>query len=112
MFTKAWCWVLGFDSPFSSVIFIHLFKNVMEEDKLYIISLEEKIESLIDENLNLKDKVRFSKENELLEFIKTFYDSVIDEIDHVESKLTKDDILKNMKFFIEDFVREYKISLK
>ena len=84
----------------------------MENNDSYIISLEEKIELLTDENLQLKDKIRFSKENELLEFIKTFYDSVIDEIDHVESKLTKDDILKNMKLFIEDFARIYKLNLK
>ncbi len=84
----------------------------MENNDSYIISLEEKIELLTDENLQLKDKIRFSKENELLEFIKTFYDSVIDEIDHVKSKLTKDDILKNMKLFIEDFARIYKLNLK
>lgn len=84
----------------------------MENNDSYIISLEEKIESLINENLQLKDKIRFSKEDELLEFIKTFYDSVIDEIDHVESKLTKDDILKNMKLHIEDFARIYKLNLK
>lgn len=84
----------------------------MENNDSYIISLEEKIELLTDENLQLKDKIRFSKEDELLEFIKTFYDSVIDEIDHVESKLTKDDILKNMKLFIEDFARIYKLNLK
>lgn len=84
----------------------------MENNESYILSLEDKIESLTDENLQLKDKIRFSKEDELLEFIKTFYDSVIDEIDHVESKLTKDDILKNMKLHIEDFARIYKLNLK
>lgn len=84
----------------------------MENNESYILSLEDKIESLTDENLQLKDKIRFSKEDELLEFIKTFYDSVIDEIDYVESKLTKDDILKNMKLHIEDFARIYKLNLK
>lgn len=61
----------------------------MENNESYILLLEDKIESLTDENLQLKDKIRFSKEDELLEFVKTFYDSVIDEIDYVESKLTK-----------------------
>ncbi|HHX67688.1 MAG TPA: hypothetical protein GX708_06485, partial [Gallicola sp.] len=46
----------------------------MENNESYILSLEDKIESLTDENLQLKDKIRFSKEDELLEFIKTFYD--------------------------------------
>lgn len=84
----------------------------MENNDSYIISLEEKIELLTDENLQLKDKIRFSKENELLEFIKTFYDSVIDEIDHVESKLTKKEMLDSMKKNIEEFSRIYKINLK
>jgi len=67
----------------------------MENNESYILSLEDKIESLTDKNLQLKDKIRFSKEDELLEFIKTFYDSVIDEIDYVESKLTKK---RNVRF--------------
>lgn len=84
----------------------------MENNDSYIISLEEKIELLTDENLQLKDKIRFSKEDELLEFIKTFYDSVIDEFDYVESKLTKKEMLDSMKNNIEEFSRIYKISLK
>lgn len=84
----------------------------MENNDSYIILLEDKIESLTDENLQLKDKIRFSKEDELLEFIKTFYDSVIDEIDYVESKLTKKEMLDSMKKNIEEFSRIYKISLK
>lgn len=84
----------------------------MENKESYILSLEDKIESLTDENLQLKDKIRFSKEDELLEFIKTFYDSVIDEIDYVESKLTKKEMLDSMKNNIEEFSRIYKISLK
>lgn len=84
----------------------------MENNESYILSLEDKIESLTDENLQLKDKIRFSKEDELLEFIKTFYDSVIDEIDYVESKLTKKEMLNSMKNNIEEFSRIYKISLK
>lgn len=84
----------------------------MENNDSYIISLEEKIELLTDENLQLKDKIRFSKEDELLEFIKIFYDSVIDEIDYVESKLTKKEMLDSMKNNIEEFSRIYKISLK
>ena len=84
----------------------------MENNEPYILSLEDKIESLTDENLQLKDKIRFSKEDELLEFIKTFYDSVIDEIDYVESKLTKKEMLDSMKKNIEEFSRIYKINLK
>ena len=84
----------------------------MENNESYILSLEDKIESLTDENLQLKDKIRFSKEDELLEFIKTFYDSVIDEIDYVESKLIKKEMLDSMKNNIEEFSRIYKISLK
>lgn len=84
----------------------------MENKESYILSLEDKIESLTDENLQLKDKIRFSKEDELLEFIKTFYDSVIDEIDYVESKLTKKEMLDSMKKNIEEFSRIYKINLK
>lgn len=79
----------------------------MENNESYIL-LEDKIESLTDENLQLKDKIRFSKEDELLEFVKTFYDSVIDEIDYVESKLTKKrnvrfnkKILKNFQEFMD-----------
>lgn len=84
----------------------------MENKESYILLLEDKIESLTDENLQLKDKIRFSKEDELLEFIKTFYDSVIDEIDYVESKLTKKEMLDSMKKNIEEFSRIYKINLK
>lgn len=84
----------------------------MENNESYILSLEDKIESLTDENLQLKDKIRFLKEDELLEFIKTFYDSVIDEIDYVESKLTKKEMLDSMKKNIEEFSRIYKINLK
>lgn len=79
----------------------------MENNDSYIISLEDKIESLTDENLQLKDKIRFSKEDELLEFIKTFYDSVIDEIDYVESKLTKKRNVRFNEKNIEEFSRIY-----
>lgn len=75
----------------------------MENNEPYILSLEDKIESLTDKNLQLKDKIRFSKEDELLEFIKTFYDSVIDEIDYVESKLTKKEMLDSMKKILKNF---------
>ena len=75
----------------------------MENNESYILSLEDKIESLTDKNLQLKDKIRFSKEDELLEFIKTFYDSVIDEIDYVESKLTKKEMLGSMKKILKNF---------
>lgn len=75
----------------------------MENNESYILSLEDKIESLTDENLQLKDKIRFSKEDELLEFIKTFYDSVIDEIDYVESKLTKKEMLDSIKKILKNF---------
>lgn len=74
----------------------------MENNEPYILSLEDKIESLTDKNLQLKDKIRFSKEDELLEFIKTFYDSVIDEIDYVESKLTKKEMLDSMKKILKN----------
>lgn len=74
----------------------------MENNESYILSLEDKIESLTDKNLQLKDKIRFSKEDELLEFIKTFYDSVIDEIDYVESKLTKKEMLDSMKKILKN----------
>lgn len=79
----------------------------MENNESYILSLEDKIESLTDKNLQLKDKIRFSKEDELLEFIKTFYDSVIDEIDYVESKLTKKRNVRFNKKNIEEFSRIY-----
>lgn len=84
----------------------------MENNESYILSLEDKIESLTDKNLQLKDKIRFSKEDELLEFIKTFYDSVIDEIDYVESKLTKKRNVRFNEKNIEEFSRIYKINLK
>lgn len=79
----------------------------MENKESYILLLEDKIESLTDENLQLKDKIRFSKEDELLEFVKTFYDSVIDEIDYVESKLTKKRNVRFNKKNIEEFSRIY-----
>lgn len=75
----------------------------MENNESYILLLEDKIESLTDENLQLKDKIRFSKEDELLEFVKTFYDSVIDEIDYVESKLTKKEMLDSIKKILKNF---------
>lgn len=90
----------------------------MDSDKDKIIEkLEDEIDDLKSELFDFKLKQQYSKENELKEFILELYNSVDDELNKKDSKhyvdeydkLTKEDLLKNLKSYIEEFMRNNKL---
>jgi uncharacterized protein (UPF0305 family) len=89
----------------------------MEQNVNRITELVRENDSLKLKIFNLKNEKKYSKENELKEFIGELYNSVIEELNKKDSrydadeynKLTKEDILGNLKQYIEEFKREYRL---
>jgi propanediol dehydratase small subunit len=89
----------------------------MEENFNRIAELVRENDSLKWEIFNLKNEKKCSKENELKEFIGKLYNSVVEELIKKDSrydadeynKLTKEDILDNLKQYIDGFKREYRL---
>jgi len=82
------------------------------------MDLENKIEKLEQENDDLKDQLfelqtnlKYSRENDLRDFLRTLYREINEEIEDDESKLSKEDILKNMKKYISVFSEKYNLPL-
>ena len=64
---------------------------------------DELMDKIIDQTFDLKN----SKEMVLLEFLQELYNSLL----NVDEKLTKEDIIKNLKKYIENFVKDNKLNL-
>jgi undecaprenyl pyrophosphate synthase len=84
-----------------------------EYDKLKdeIEELKDKNEKLENDMLELSFIVNFSKQDELLEFVRELKESVNKEINNSESELTKEDLLKNLKKHIENFAEYTKLNI-
>jgi gas vesicle protein len=84
-----------------------------EYDKLKddIDELREENEKLKNELLELSYTSNFSKETELLEFVKELKESVIRELNDKDSKLTKEDLLNNLKKHISNFAEYTKLKI-
>lgn len=79
-----------------------------------IKDLVDKVGDLEDENEKIKTKLidltfkeNYSKETELMEFVRELYESLND----VDKSLTKDSIVNNLKTYIEKFARDNKLML-
>lgn len=72
-----------------------------------IKQLEKEIDDLKDYITNLEYENKFSKEKELIEFIRELLLS----LKNVDEKITKEDLTKNLKEYINEFLRENKIRL-
>jgi phosphoenolpyruvate carboxylase len=75
---------------------------------------EELIDKLQEENEDLKSKLidlqfelNYNKQTELIEFLREIYSSLKD----VDENLTKEEMIKNLKHYIQVFARDNKIML-
>jgi len=80
-------------------------------DKEDIERLEEIIGNLDEELLMIKYKINDSATIEYKELLRTILSSIDTELENKESELSKEEILKNLKEFIKDFLKSYKIFL-
>jgi len=78
----------------------------------------EKINKLEEENEDLKSKLidltfemNYNKEKELLEVVRNLYREIKDELIDKEIKLTKKQVLTNIKKYLEEFAKNNKIKL-
>ena len=89
----------------------------MEQNNNRIAKLVKENDSLKMRIFDLENEKKYSKENELKEFVDDLYNSIIDELDKKDSrfdldeynKLTKEDVLNNLKKYIQEFRREYRL---
>ena len=88
-----------------------IFESEYDELKDEIDELKKKNEKLENELLDLSFICNYSKETELLEFVRELKESVDREINDKESKLTKEDLLKNLKKHIENFAEYTKLNI-
>jgi hypothetical protein len=81
----------------------------------YIIEnqkLKEEIDDLNDRLVDLLMEVNYSKQKELIEFLRELYDNVKEEMNpKTKSNSTKDEMLFSLKKFIEEFAKNNKIRL-
>jgi len=84
-----------------------------EYDKLKdeIEDLKEENEKLKNEILDLSFIVNYSKQDELLEFVRNLKESIDREINDKDSKLTKEELLNNLKKHIKDFAKYTKLNI-
>lgn len=73
--------------------------------------LEQEIEDFHEKIMELEFTLNKQKGEELHEFLKTLYWEVCQELEDEESKLTKEQILTNIKKYLEDFSQNYKINI-
>ena len=69
--------------------------------------LHDKIDELSDEIIEMTFQIANSKETELREFLRELYQSLQD----VDDKLTKEQIVENLKNYIREFAKDNKINL-
>jgi len=80
----------------------------MEKSLLNVIlDLKEENSTLKDELIDLKQSLKFNRENELLEFVKDLYVSLSAD----NTSLIKEQIIENLKKYIESFVKDNNIRL-
>jgi len=72
-----------------------------------LLDLKEENENLKDKVMKLSDELKYSKHIELLEFVRDLYSSLNAEND----KLTKEEIMFNLKTYMENFAKDNNIEL-
>ncbi len=84
---------------------------IPEEDKEQAESkFLEKIEKLEGEIIEYKFILQQSKEIEYKELVLDLLYSIKTELEDKESKLSKEDILKNLKTYIRNFIKDNRVS--
>lgn len=86
----------------------------MEEIEMYrnkILELKKENDKLSDELLIVKTTLKFSKENVLLDFIRTLYREINEEINEKENPIGREKLLRNIKSYLQKFAKDNKISL-
>lgn len=78
-----------------------------KEDNSKIKELEEKIDELESQLIDLTFTLNYNKEKELLEFVRDLYAS----LQNVDEKLSKEDIVKNLKKYIQNFAKDNRLML-
>jgi len=61
--------------------------------------------------MDLTTELNYNKEKELIELVRTLYREINDEISDKQSKLTKKEILINIKKYFDEFAKYNKIKL-
>lgn len=78
-------------------------------DEEKILKLETENEKLKEQLIDLLFEANYNKQTELIEFIRNLYESTSDK--NIK-KISKQEILMNLKHSIEEFARINKINLK
>jgi predicted RNase H-like nuclease (RuvC/YqgF family) len=74
--------------------------------------LKNEIDDLKDRLVDVLMEVNYSKQNELIEFLRELYGNVKEELNSkTKSNTTKDEMLFSLKKFIEEFAKNNKIRL-
>lgn len=76
-----------------------------------ILELEKENDKLKDSLLDATTQLNYSKENELLEFIRTLYREINEEIEEKEKQIDRENLLKNIKTYLQEFAKNNKINL-
>lgn len=62
---------------------------------------------LRDKIIDLEQEKNFSKERELLEFI----GDLLNSLDNIDNKLSKEEIIENLKEYIREFIKKNNLKL-
>ena len=76
-----------------------------------IEQLEKEIDDLSTKLIDLTFELNYNKEKELLELVREIYKSINEELVCKESRLTKKQILMNIKRYLEEFAKNTKLKL-
>ena len=76
-----------------------------EQEK--IDELEKQVDDLTTRFIDLTFEMNYNKETELLEFVRELFVS----LQNVDEKLTKEDMIENLKKYIQTFAKDNKLSL-
>ena len=76
-------------------------------DQERISELEDRVVKLEDKLIDLMFELNYNKQDELIEFIRELYQS----LQNVDEKLSKENMIENLKKYIEDFAKNNKLML-
>jgi hypothetical protein len=76
-------------------------------DQEKIEELEQKIDDLETQIIDLTFEQNYSKEKELLEFVRDLFVS----LQNVDEKISKEEIIENLKNYIREFTKNNRINL-
>lgn len=83
----------------------------MEDYEKKIERMEKEIDELKDGLLDITYRLNHSKENELLDFVRTLYREVSEEYKEKKDRISRERILSNLKKYIENFAKDNRIEL-